>query len=597
MYRLAIVAALAVCTFRPAFAQVSATASAPAPVNQTVGALEPEAIPDDEPSLHCIGVRWFVRGDDNHNAAVKVAFVAKADKEDWQDAMPLFRVESAALEDRRPPEGVTLFAGSIFGLDPGREYRVRLRLEDPDGGSAERTIPRTTWTEPVAPAPKRTIHVTPGKGGGTGTVADPLRGLRAASAAARPGDLVILEAGEYEGPLPVITDGTADEPIVFRGPARGQAVIKGPADGTAIDARRRKYVFIEKLAIRGANQAMAVDAAERLVIRGCDVADVTKGISDDQLSHRLFLADNVLVGRHAYGQTTNVEDRGIELSGTGHVICYNSVSRFKDAIDTRNPWPVRDVDIHNNDCFECGDDGIELDFSEHNVRAYDNRLTNCALGISFQPSRGGPNYAIRNILYNIRAEAFKLHLTPTNRGAPNWKEGPHRTAGGVLIHNTVIKKDTAFRVWSDEGPADCFYSRNNLLVGLPAAFCIEIGPPMRWADFDYDVFVAEHPTAFALWNDVRYQTLAEFQEATGEEPHGKLVDGFQGVFAKGVEVPTDAAKVYPPSDNAPQLAPDSPAVDAGQVLPNVNNDYTGKAPDAGAWELGVKPPHYGPRSE
>jgi hypothetical protein len=38
-------------------------------------------------------------------------------------------------------------------------------------------------------------------------------------------------------------------------------------------------------------------------------------------------------------------------------------------------------------------------------------------------------------------------------------------------------------------------------------------------------------------------------------------------------------------------------VDAGIRIPNVNDDYTGVAPDLGAYELGREAPHYGPRPE
>ena len=38
------------------------------------------------------------------------------------------------------------------------------------------------------------------------------------------------------------------------------------------------------------------------------------------------------------------------------------------------------------------------------------------------------------------------------------------------------------------------------------------------------------------------------------------------------------------------------AVDAGVRLPNVNDDYTGNAPDLGAYELGRPAPVYGPRT-
>jgi hypothetical protein len=36
-------------------------------------------------------------------------------------------------------------------------------------------------------------------------------------------------------------------------------------------------------------------------------------------------------------------------------------------------------------------------------------------------------------------------------------------------------------------------------------------------------------------------------------------------------------------------------VDAGVVLPNFNDGFTGKAPDLGCCELGQPLPHYGPR--
>ena len=37
------------------------------------------------------------------------------------------------------------------------------------------------------------------------------------------------------------------------------------------------------------------------------------------------------------------------------------------------------------------------------------------------------------------------------------------------------------------------------------------------------------------------------------------------------------------------------AVDAGAILPNINDGFTGSAPDLGAYELGQPLPRYGPR--
>src|SRR5690606_27372942 len=121
-------------------------------------------IPDDYSSLHAITLRWLVQGDENANASVGVTY-RPAGQGEWKPALDLFRVEREAMEDAAPPMGTHLFAGSIFNLQPGTEYEVKLALKDPDGGSSEKTITRTTWSEPVAPQPLRTLYVVPGDGG------------------------------------------------------------------------------------------------------------------------------------------------------------------------------------------------------------------------------------------------------------------------------------------------------------------------------------------------------------------------------------------------------------------------------------------------
>jgi hypothetical protein len=44
-----------------------------------------------------------------------------------------------------------------------------------------------------------------------------------------------------------------------------------------------------------------------------------------------------------------------------------------------------------------------------------------------------------------------------------------------------------------------------------------------------------------------------------------------------------------------KLKPGSRAVDAGIVIPTVNENFVGKAPDLGAHEVGAPPLQYGPR--
>ena len=90
-----------------------------------------------------------------------------------------------------------------------------------------------------------------------------------------------------------------------------------------------------------------------------------------------------------------------------------------------------------------------------------------------------------------------------------------------------------------------------------------------------------------------FKTLREFSEATGQDKHSVLVD--YDVFEKVTPPGPDPRTLYKPSDFNFQLRPGSAAVDAGVRLPNINDDFTGRAPDLGAYELGRPEPHYGPR--
>ena len=205
------------------------------------------------------------------------------------------------------------------------------------------------------------------------------------------------------------------------------------------------------------------------------------------------------------------------------------------------------IDIHNNDISESTDDGIELDFSEHNTRAYLNRITDVPLGISFQPCRGGPAYAVRNVLYNVSHETWKLHLTPVNPKG-SWATGPHRTSGGVIIHNTVVKSNPPIRVWSQEGPVNYFYMRNNLYVGT-GRNAIETTPPLNHLDSDYNLYAngAGKPfSPFAWIFRKTYSTIRDFAERTGCERHGIALASHAGIFAADVKVPDPKTKYDPP---------------------------------------------------
>ena len=68
-------------------------------------------------------------------------------------------------------------------------------------------------------------------------------------------------------------------------------------------------------------------------------------------------------------------------------------------------------------------------------------------------------------------------------------------------------------------------------------------------------------------------------------------DVFEKVTAPG----KDPRTLYDPEDFNFVLRPGSVAVDAGLPMAGINDRYSGRAPDLGAYELGCPLPHYGPR--
>ncbi len=560
------------------------------------GAAKPLADPAlDAPTMHSLGARWVIGGDDDKNAEVEVAY-REAGTAPWKQGPPLFRVEKGAHkngkgESKLPvPEGAWLFAGSLVLLAPDTAYEIRLILSDPDGGRTEKRLRSRTRAEPVVAAGAPRFHVAPGDGGGTGTPGDPYRGLAAAQARARPGDVFLLRAGTYQGTFEVTKRGEPGRPIVWRAAGDGEAVLDGQGKaaerpGRAISASGVHDVWFEGLTVRNADHALVGRDAARIVVRRCRLHRVNYGVTCTSkvgdATRDWFIADNRIEGPSTWPRTRGIEDaRGVQVTGTGHEVCYNRIRGFADAIDTFPSQRCEAIDFHHNDISEMTDDGIEMDYSVRNTRCFLNRLTNVFQGISVQPVYGGPVYIFRNALYNVVAEPFKMHNSPS---------------GALMLHNTCVKKGMPLVLYTNAPVRNCVY-RNNLFLGTRASFAYESTAPMVGCDFDYDGFGGGPWDNFLKWNGVRYATFEEMTRKAPVERHAVLVD-LAGAFASGIQPPEDQRVSFDAGMVDLRLKAGSDALDAGEVLAGINDGYAGKAPDLGAYEFGADLPHYGPRPD
>ena len=610
----------------------------------------------EHPTLHNLGFEWAITGDDNRNASVSVEFRRVGDAE-WRPALPLVRVGGERVFRKREhleytvPDG---FAGSILNLEPGTEYECRFKLADPDGasGPTTNTVRVTTRTEPQPYQGGRTRHVYPpyhegprqephftslleayyGAGLGDWNVVWERR--------VQPGDTILVHAGLYRNdrlnyvdPMMTPFDGTnwltikatPEKPITIKAAGDGEVVFDGAGNHRLFDVTASAHHIFDGLTFRNTDIAIfagfkEVTGAVGLAVKNCRFEDIGFGVWTEYAgSSDFYIADNIFLGRieqrnllvgwtgplwrsaGPYGSHEVRSYYAVKVYGPGHVIAHNALAYFHDGIGistygTPESDPERrasSIDIYNNDIHMSGDDFIETDGGVHNIRVYNNRGVNAAHGgYSSQPVFGGPAYFIRNILYHVPSGvSFKFSA---------------KAAGLFAYHNTIIGEHVA----SD--PSSNMHYRNNLFLGRDTPGRGVMTWSNAGSDYssDYNGFrpnkgVIEQyrwlaPQSGETIYEPRpedwrtFSTLDDFRAATGQEQHGLELDF--DIFEQMIPPdPTKRHAVYHAKDLNFRLKPGGKAVDAGVLIPTVNDHFTGNAPDLGALESGRPQPHYGPR--
>ncbi len=609
----------------------------------------------EHPTLHHLGFEWQINGDSNRNATVDVEF-REVDGTLWRPALPLVRIGGENVYRRQENLDYTVpdgFAGSILNLKPGTEYECRFQLKDPDGalGTASQIVKVKTRSEPKPFQGGRTLHVYPvdyvgpreepsftsllqayyGSGLGDWSVVWERR--------AQPGDTILMHVGLYkperlnyvdrmmtpfDGTMSLTLKGTPEKPISIKAAGDGEVIFDGDGNHRMFDVMASQHHIFDGLTIR--NTDIAIFAGQKevlgaigLSVKNCRFENIGFGVWTEYAgSSDFYIADNLFLGRDdrfrligwtgpqwasagPYGSHLLKSYYAIKVYGPGHVIAHNSIAYFHDAIGISTyGTPPEDphrrassIDIYNNDMHMLNDDFVETDGGVHNVRVLNNRGINAAHGgYTAQPVFGGPVYFIGNILYHVPSGvALKFSAKP---------------AGLFVYHNTIIGENGI------KDPSSNMHYRNNLFLGRDTP---DRGI-MTWANAtdafssDYNGFrpnkdVAAQYTWLGPKTGQRlyeptpeswqtFASLASFRTATMQEKHGIEIDYdcFEHL------VPPDPASrhaVYHAMDLNFRLKPESKAVDAGVVIPTVNDGFVGRAPDLGALEVGKPEIEYGPR--
>jgi len=131
------------------------------------------------------------------------------------------------------------FAGSLFNLEPGAEYTVKVEFHDRAGNVlAEGTATGATRAEPAVPETEAALYVSPeGDDAAAGTLDEPLATIAAALEKASAGTTVFLREGTwYEGDIRARKGGSPGAPVILRAFEGEKPVLSG-ADPALIDAQ------------------------------------------------------------------------------------------------------------------------------------------------------------------------------------------------------------------------------------------------------------------------------------------------------------------------------------------------------------------------
>jgi acetyl esterase/lipase len=539
------------------------------------------------PTFHSLGLYWSDSGG-SKDTICDVRY-REAGSSAWRIGLPLWfdaRAVGADTDARRPAGE---YRGSLVNLRPGTAYEVELSLR----GTAMRVaLTAKTWSEkfPVAKT---------------------------------------VELPEHSNATLVITESGSPDGYILYAPAPGRTATIDIANRHPYGVQiHGAYVIVRGVTIKNAaRDGICLEDTHDVVIEDCDISgwgrlDADAGVlgptsdvwgmnGDAGIYSRSKTLTRVIIQRNRIHDprtdTNNWSERrelyqsfhprgpqGIYLIDTaGHlVIRYNEFGtdndhRFNDIVagNANFSWrgfPNRDSDIYGNKLHHCWDDGIEAEGGNCNVRIWGNYLTECYTGIATAATSVGPIYVFRNI-YDVRArvEGRNSEYGPFAKLGDN-----HPRFGGgrrYFFHNTLLQQPAlegsphtlgaggALSGSTSERPMVDVVSRNNIwqLHRPDRTAYISGHPATRDNDIDHDLTQGAAPRLFGPTHRIGPHMIVGVPDyAWGNGPESR-----------------DGGKYM--------LTSTSPGYDAGELLPNFSDGFTGIAPDVGAHEASTAPLEFG----
>jgi hypothetical protein len=502
-------------------------------------------------TFESIGLYWN-RAAAKEGCAVRYRAAGAAE---WRQGYPL-------VYDARERE----YRGSLVGLQTDTSYEIRL-----EAGGEQADLQARTWAEsfPVG----KTTHLT----------------------GATDKSITISEGGtENAWHLVTPAPGAKFTSDVFNG-ADSNVVVE--AD----------YVILRGLELRGAGVSAVLirRGVQHVVVEDCHISGwgrlggarvwgVTSGTdsavyAENDAGHLVIqrnLIEHPRSGANDWesGHPSGPQAISLVDSRGGNVIRYNTIRStedhgFNDGIGGASNYsfkgsPNRDSDIYGNIVANCWDDAIESEGANMNVRIWSNYLHHTFVHVATAATAMGPLYVFRNVFGESRVShqdrsGGMMIKTGMNTVEINGERVSTGLGYRFIFHNTALQPNGALDVFSNHELHNAV-SRNNIFYARGRSYPKDSGEPGN--DFRSDLTGGYLGGGFVQSMFLPSERLEWF-----------LAPTMNRIRWGRVEYARDGRKV---AITDPMEPARNPAVDAGARLPGFNDEFTGAAPDIGAFESG-----------
>lgn len=474
--------------------------------------------------------------------------------------------------------------GSVFYLSPKTAYNIRVALKQSDGSTYD-TVNAfvTTWPESPSYGTGKTLNVGPGQTYST---------ITAAWNTAIAGDTIVVQPGTYNEGISINKSGTQGNPITIRGLA-GAILNESSSYAFSFATDNIHDIIIEGFNITctsvcpSAFISMKATNLQRITIQNNQI-NVPTGVTGAGMG--VSINHNANTFGLSNLQDFIFQNNKIDFQNTSNILFYmndgkNVVIRnntfeaagVQDIIAIRE-GPHENFDFYNNTVSAGApyDDGMEIDGGINiNVRYYNNTFDNSAGArgtLSHTPDVVGPIYIFRNTIYTANQV-------------------------GKVASNSVIASLAAGHTLADLAPI--YYLQNTI---YSPSYDPNAADPQTFLRYDTalchinlhlanNIIINRNLSSAAGANTAKARTAYQWGQIdsnnnlwwNGGTTNANAGYGFDknSIFAD----PTFVSTTWPNPDLHLKIG--SLAINKGIVIPNINDNFVGSAPDLGRYEYGV----------